>query len=313
MNYNNKDITIVFYNEDEETYRAGNIVQGHVEFNFETARTVKKMCIKIIGECNTQCTKIKHGDKKNHDNDEKVKYSGSSIIVQDQLTIVDSPRKIQAGNYKQEFIFRLPNDAPASYSSDNGSISYYIKTVMDIQNSTRREGAIFPFTVAPSLIDLRYRNDLFEKRWLEIKNSFNGLLYCCGKPREIIITANINKTGYKPGDTIAVRLEVDNWSKVAVNAVKVSLCRKQTYMFESPSNEKEVKMEFIALLQTKPVKKFSCEWFEQEVVVPSNLVIRDFRRSGLIKEEFVLLVKASLDGPYFDMEGEIPIELGDFA
>lgn len=254
----------------------------------------------------------KNGEQKSLDPNEKVKFSGNSTIINDQLIIVESPRKVPAGFYKQEFIFRLPKDAPASYSSANGRILYYIKMVIDDQNSVKPEGAVFPFKVTTAPIDLRYRNDLFENRWLEIKKTFNSML-CCSKPREIIITANINKTGYKPGDSIPVRLKVDNWSRLTVNAVKVTLFRKQTYAFTSPAKETETKIEFITLYQTKSVNKFSHEWFEEQVVVSSNLVLRDFNGSSLIKKEYVLLVKASLDGPYFDMEGEIPIELGEFA
>lgn len=215
--------------------------------------------------------------------------------------------QIAAGNYSFPFEFRLPPNAPPTFQSAYGQINYSLNvTVITANNENERVQEKFRVRSIP--IDLRHRSELFDSSIIEMHKKFGVLCCFCGT---LDITVRIERGAFKAGDSINLKVSVENGSFQKIEAIQFTLTKNITYMFQAPKTDETVKAEPICSAQTLAVMAQSSNDFDIHLVIPSSLAIVDLKHCKLIKQNFVVAIKAIIAGPYFNLQDTIPVEIAD--
>lgn len=124
------------------------------------------------------------------------------------------------GTHIFEFQCRLPNQIPASFSSKEGSIHYYVEAVLDKPwRLNERIKKSFCVTRNESINDFP---ELFTPIQQEKIKKF-GILFWTSKP--LLMSVTMPFSGFEPEEDLAFKIYYDNQSNVDVSQTKVEFRR----------------------------------------------------------------------------------------
>lgn len=129
--------------------------------------------------------------------------------------------EIPSGTHRYNFALQLPPLLPASFEATHGHIRYDIEAVLDVPWGFDREFKL-QFTV------LRNNDDLNHDPLLRIPCQMEDITtfccFCC-QSAPLIMTVNVPRTGFAPGQNIPININFVNKSDVDVTRTKINLKR----------------------------------------------------------------------------------------
>lgn len=223
----------------------------------------------------------------------KEKFSLFDASTEDELT---------PGLHKYNISYALASSLPTSFKCKNGSIKYKVR--INVIKSWKDLKFDFPFTIirplnlnseSPAL-----RNPMKEELSKTFKFDFT--------PEPLHMSAKIPFTGYVPGQTINVQIQVNNQSKTHVKEVKVSL--KQIVALCSYKPKKRVKELVLSQdrVSTDSVPGSTTQIFNETLVVPS--LPPNILNCDVIQVNYELRVKAKTSGLSRSPKLKLPIMIG---
>ncbi|KAL0128008.1 hypothetical protein PUN28_003330 [Cardiocondyla obscurior] len=296
-----KNFRIVFDNQ-WSTYYPGQTVTGNIILGLDSIKKIRGINVTIKGEANTSWTVAKEGiPERDPERDLTTEESvfGEEKYFEAKYYLVGSASggeiEIQSGEHKFPFTCSLPMNLPSSFESDFGHIRYTVKATLDRPWKFDQDVKC-PFTVIAPL-DLNQEPRAAESVQQEMSKTFCCL--CCGSP-PLTVIFSLPSRGYVPGQSIPIKINVDNLSNVIVNTIKLKLCKIVTYHATRTSNLMETtKNEEIVVTEISkgPVAAGGNDDYEQHLSIPpippSNLT-----NCSIIDLEYNLKVEACVEGWY---------------
>ncbi|XP_003490327.1 arrestin domain-containing protein 17 isoform X1 [Bombus impatiens] len=291
-----KDFRII-YDNPWGTYYPGQTVSGNIIVVLNSTKKIRGICVKIKGVANTCWTTDKQ------DMDERGQYRDGTQTVTAHEEYFDTKYylvgsasggeiEIQGGEHKFPFQCILPMNLPSSFESDFGHVRYTVKATLDRPWKFDQE-VKSPFTVV-SPFDLNQEVRSSEKVQVEMSKTFCCL--CCGTP-SLTVNYSLPVRGYVPGQTMPIKVNVENLSGITVETIKLILCKIVTFRATTPTTDTKTEEIVIAEVSKGPVEGHGTADYEQKLDIPP-LPPSNLTNCGIIDLEYNLKVVACISEWY---------------
>lgn len=229
---------------------------------------------------------------------------GKEKLFREEFTLFDgsAENELTPGEHKFHISYVLATNLSTSFKCKNGSIKYKVR--LNVIRHWKNSKYDFPFTIIRPLNlnseNPALRNPMKEELSKTFKFDFT--------PEPLYISASVPVTGYVPGQTINVQIQVNNQSKTHVKEVKVSL--KQMVALCSFGPKKKVKELVLSQdrVSTDSVPGLSTQLFNEKLVVPS--LPPNILNCNVIRVTYELRVKAKTSGLSRSPKLKLPIMIG---
>lgn len=291
-----KDFRIV-YNDPWSTYYPGQTVSGNIVVVLDSTKKIRGISVKVKGVANTCWTTDKQDmDERGQYRDGTQTVTGHEEYFETKYYLVGSASggeiEIQSGEHTFPFQCVLPTNLPSSFESDFGHVRYTVKATLDRPWKFDQE-AKSPFTVI-SPLDLNQEPRASEKVQEEMSKTFCCL--CCGTP-PLTVNYSLPVRGYVPGQSMPIKVNVENSSGVTVDTVKLILCKIVTFRATTPTSDTKTEEIVVAEVGKGPVEAGAAADYEQKLDIPP-LPPSNLTNCGIIDLEYNLKVVACVSGWY---------------
>lgn len=215
----------------------------------------------------------------------------------------NSPVDLTVGQHDFNIQYILGSTLPTSFKCRNGSIKYKIQ--VNVERPWKMNSSYeFPFTVIRPLNLNSEPRSLKDPLKQELSKNFT--LDFTSEP--LYMLASISFQAYVPGQTINLKIQVNNQSKTHVKEIKVSL--KKIVVLSSFKPKKRTKQLVIpeGKVFTDPVPVLTVQNFEKQIVVPS--LPPNISNCEIIHVRYELRVKAITSGLSRSPKLKLPITIG---
>lgn len=211
--------------------------------------------------------------------------------------------ELTAGTHNFDVSYALSTQLPTSFKCKNGSIKYLIRITVDRSwkmNSTFD----FPFII---IRPLNLNSDGGFSR-NPMKDEISKIFKMDFTSEPLYLSASIPFCGFVPGQTIPIKIEVNNQSKTHVKEVKVSLKKIVSLCSQKPKKKVKEMILSEAKLSTEAVPILTMKNFEEKLVVPS--LSPNILNCDVIQVQYELRVKAKTSGLNRSPKLKLPITIG---
>ncbi|EZA48004.1 arrestin domain-containing protein 17 isoform X1 [Ooceraea biroi] len=291
-----KDFRIAFDNQ-WSTYYPGQTVTGNIVVALDSTKKIRGISVTAKGEANTCWTT----DKQEMDENGQYREGTQTVTAHEEYFktkyyLIGSSSggeiEIQSGEHKFPFACSLPLHLPSSFESDFGHIRYIVKATLDRPWKFDQD-VKSPFTVIAPL-DLNTEPKAAESVRQEMSKTFCCL--CCATP-PLTVNFALPARGYVPGQSMPIKINVENSSNVVVNAVKLALYKIVTLRATTPHTDTKTEETVVTEVSKGPIERGEIADYEQHLDIPptppSNLA-----QCGIIDLEYNLKVEARVEGWY---------------
>lgn len=268
------------------------------------------VCVRILGGALCSWTESESRGSGKNSRTVRVHYEGRDDYLSSTTYLVGTENvgeiEILPGIHTYNFSCALPHLIPTSFEGRIGQIRYTISVSLERPwkfNNTFKVA----FTVLKPY-DLNYDSPVLRMpSQMETQKSF-----CCWpcSSGPLVITASIPQTGYVPGQTVKISVDVRNLSSIRIEEIRFILLKIVHYISQRPRIKiKEEIVDVAEVRNTKGVNKNESIDIEQQLVIPSvpptNVLF-----CRVIKIQYELLVKATVRGMHHDPYIRLPITIG---
>lgn len=164
----------------------------------------------------------------------QVTYSGREDYLNTTTYLFGSdsgnPIELAAGIHTYSFACALPQKLPSSFEAKNGYVRYIVRSTLDRPWKFDLSFKL-PFTV----IKHEDLNALSPALKVPFQTQVSKSFYCCCiKSKPLLMKVTVPFSGYVPGQSVDVVIEIKNKSDVDVDGVKLALQKTITYTSLSP-------------------------------------------------------------------------------
>ena len=206
------------------------------------------------------------------------------------LYLLGEEIELPIGENSYPFTCSLPPNLPSSFESQYGHVRYTVKAILDRPWKFDQEVKT-AFTVV-SNFDLNREPRAIEPVNIEMNKTFCCL--CCGsQPLKVNVTLPVR--GYVPGQSMPVRVTVDNQSGVIVDTVKLILRKVVTFRATTPRPDTKRDKIVVAEVSKGPVEAGGNSDYEQRLEIPP-LPPSNLTNCGIIDLEYNLKIEACVAG-----------------
>ncbi|XP_076653337.1 arrestin domain-containing protein 17 isoform X1 [Halictus rubicundus] len=291
-----KDFRIIFDNP-WNTYYPGQTVSGNIVVVLDSTKKVRGISVKVKGFADTCWTT----DKQEMDERGQYREGTQTVTAHEQYfetkyylvgSASGSEIEVQSGEHKFPFQCVLPTNIPSSFESDFGYVRYIAKATLDRPWKFDQE-VKSPFTVVQPF-DLNQEQRASERIQEEMSKTFCCL--CCASA-PLTVNYSLPVRGYVPGQSMPVKINVENASGVTVDTVKLILCKIVTFRATTPSTDTRTEEIVVAEVGKGPVEGGGTAEYEQNLDIPP-LPPSNLANCGIIDLEYNLKVVACVSGWY---------------
>lgn len=143
-----------------------------------------------------------------------------------------------------------------------------------------------------SELDLSQCSDLHNpvRSMKEVSFGFN----CCCLSEPFQLITFLPKKGFVPGETIPIKIEIDNNSNIRINFIKVTLIERLTFVATIPRVVKECRKTTLETRQLDVViAPYQNKLFQTEIFLDPDLNWKIFEGSLLFYCDYIIRVEAS--------------------
>lgn len=291
-----KDFRIALDNQ-WSTYYPGQAVTGNIIVVLDSTKKIRGISVTAKGEANTCWTT----DKEEMDENGQYREGSQTLTAHEEYFktkyyLIGSPSggeiEIQSGEHKFPFTCSLPPILPSSFESDFGHIRYTVKATLDRPWKFDQD-VKSPFTII-SPLDLNKEPKAAESVHEEMSKTFCCL--CCGTP-PLTVNFALPARGYVPGQSMPIKMNVENMSNVLVNTIKLGLYKIVTLRVTTPHTDTKTEEILVAEVGKGPIAAGATIDYEQRLDIPS-VPPSNLANCGIIDLEYNLKVEACIEGWY---------------
>ena len=217
--------------------------------------------------------------------------------------MIELPRGFSSFN----FSCLIPELAPTSFESKHGHIRYSVTLIVDRPGKEDITNEI-PFTVLkhlnlnhePLAIRSPSQIEITKKLWF-------------GFSEKLLQMTLLQKvSGYVPGSSIDLTVEINNQTELDVKRLTVSLKKITTYISQRPSERSKEIHENQSEVRGGPLKKLESGKFDLVLAVPA-VKPTNVNYCKVIKVSYVIQAKAYLSGMHRHLRVRLPVTIGTIS
>ncbi|KAJ8672951.1 hypothetical protein QAD02_004212 [Eretmocerus hayati] len=288
----------IHFDNPYAAYTSGQTVTGRVVVVIDSPKKIRGIKLVIKGGADTHFTTSQRQHRNHEGNDviESNTLTGHEEYFEASFYLIGSTSGremiLGPGIHTYTFTYSLPYNLPSSFESDFGCVRYTAKAVIDRPWKFDQESKV-AFTVV-SNFDLNLHQNALLPLNLEANKNF-GCLCCASPPLSVNISLPVR--GYVPGQTIPIRVNVENESGKRINTVKLTLQKVVTYSATTPRADTKVVELKVAEVSKGPVEGRQTVSYEQDLDVPP-LPPSNLQNGRIIDFEYKLKVEACVEGAF---------------
>ncbi|XP_026462625.1 arrestin domain-containing protein 2-like, partial [Ctenocephalides felis] len=210
--------------------------------------------------------------------------------------------QLESGKHIHNFMCALPALLPCSYEGGTGFVRYTIKVTLDRpwkfdQTSKAAFTVISPLDLN---LDPRYR--------LPVSRESTKTLWCGCSTKPMRVNVELPRTGYAPGEEIAVTCNVSNETRVDVEYLHIKITKIAKFHSRSPHKIKHSSTDLVTV-SAEGVPRYTKTSITRNIqlpVIPPSLL----HNCSIIDIDYVIKVKASIPGCHRSMRLELPFTVG---
>ncbi|XP_055550749.1 arrestin domain-containing protein 3-like [Wyeomyia smithii] len=284
-------------------YFPGQTLSGSVELRLAEVAEVKGVALRINGVAEVRWTET-HGAGKNR---RTVTYRGRQDYMHSTTYLAGSKEgnfiELLPGIHTYRFSCALPTNLVTSLEAEHGHIRYTVKVILE-RSWKRDQSYKVAFTVLRH-VDLNQEYDIrLPLKMDKAKTFLCGP--CSSKPMHI--SAQVPITGFVPGQTIAVKIDVDNQSSKNLDAIATMLVRTVSFISQTPYMKIREISSIVAETRCAGVKRQNQGSFVQHLLVPP--LPPTSRTCQVLTVTYSVLVEGKISGPAINPKIQLPITLG---
>ncbi|CAG9833098.1 unnamed protein product [Diabrotica balteata] len=239
-----------------------------------------------------------------------VKFVGKNDFVSQERRFAHAGT-LPARTYKYQFVFNLPDrQLPSSFDHDCAAIQYFIKAKVDRPIGFDYKDSVSLHVASP--VDLNDFVDQISMR--PLRNQLEEFPSCCFFTSEpLLLDFTINKDAFVVGETIFVKINVNNTSSLHVSEVKLSLIQRLNLKVENPDIREREENEVINQVRALGVEAHSEKEYFLQLKIPQDLLVPLFLNCRLIKQSWVVRAKFTFQSCQSDIICESIVKLGHIA
>ncbi|CAH0399343.1 unnamed protein product [Chilo suppressalis] len=299
----------IYLDNQFNTYYAGQTVNGRIEYVFDSPKKVRGIHVKIKGEAHTEwCESKQEENSQGKTESTDTMHTGNEEYFQVSYYLLGSNTgneiEIPPGKQVYNFTCTLPPVLPSSFEGEFGYVRYTVKVTLDRPWKFDQETKM-AFTVINAL-DLNLNPSYREPIHIQLEKTF--CCFCCASP-PMSVDVRAPVSGYCPGQTIPITVDIENKSNVQLHLVKIFLRKVVTYRATSPSTVTKKSKAVILTVQEGPAPASTTKhWnltLEIPPIPPSNLV-----NCNIIDLDYDLKVECVVSGMHMNMKGKRYVTIG---
>ncbi|KAJ8304271.1 hypothetical protein KUTeg_017854 [Tegillarca granosa] len=195
---------------------------------------------------------------------------------------------LSAGNHEYPFQMQLPAACPQSFESITGRVRYMLEAHVDI----------------PWAFDERY--NLTFTTGVEAENSKTLCCLCCASG-PIHAKFTLERTGFVPGEAIAIKAEVNNGSNRTMSSSFVTLIMQTSY--HAQGKTKTVTTEVAKVSKGEIAKGDTDVWYGEKLHIPA-VPASDLPGCNIIHIKYMVVFNVDPSGPAFDLLVPVDVTIG---
>ncbi|CRK98593.1 CLUMA_CG012208, isoform A [Clunio marinus] len=220
-------------------------------------------------------------------------YNGYESYIDEYYRLLNNKNEGNAelakGIHKFDIVCNLPSNLPTSFFCEGGGAIKYKMIIKVVGYRRIKLNARIPIRVIRPLNlnveALHLRSTLKEELSKKFKFDFTS--------EPLYMSASIPFSAYVPGQTINIRIIVNNQSKTDVKELNISLAKLILLTCKKPKDSTELKCSEVKLT-TSGVPALTVQHFEKEIVVPP--LPPSISNCELLKVHYQVRVKAITSG-----------------
>nr|XP_019557332.2 arrestin domain-containing protein 3-like [Aedes albopictus] len=285
-------------------YFPGQTLSGTVELRLGETVKVKGVALQIKGIAEVRWNESTGTGK----NRRTIHYHGRQDYMNSTTYLAGSKDgnniDLLPGIHTYRFSCVLPINLITSLEAEHGHVRYTVKIILErswkVDNSYK-----VAFTVLRH-VDLNEEN--FDVR-LPSKMA-KQKTFCCGpcSSAPMLITAETPITGYVPGQTIAVRIEVDNQSNKQLEEISTKLLRVVSFISQTPYTRVKNLSTTVAQVRCAGVQRQNKGSFVQHLLIPP--LPPTSKTCQVLTVNYMVEVEGRISGPAINPKIHLPIMLG---
>lgn len=221
------------------------------------------------------------------------------------MSLPGSEIEIQPGEHKFPFTCALPANLPSSFESDFGHVRYTVKATLDRPWKFDQEVKSAFTLVSP--FDLNQEPRAPEPVREEASKSFCCL--CC-MTGPLTVTYSLPVRGYVPGQTMPIRINVENSSNVTVDRIMLSLCKIVTFHATVPQTETKTEEIVVTEVSKGPIEGGAVVDYNQNLDLPA-LPPSNLNNCSIIDLEYCFKLEACVSGWHHrNLKSTTPVFVG---
>ncbi|XP_065095561.1 arrestin domain-containing protein 3-like [Ochlerotatus camptorhynchus] len=292
---------------DENSYGVyfpGQTLSGSVELRCGEVMKVKGVALQIKGIAEVRWSESTGAGKKRR----TVTYSGRHDYMHTTSYLAGSKDgnniDLLPGIHTYRFSCVLPPNLVTSMEADHGHIRYTVKVTLERSWKTDHSYKV-AFTV---LRHVNLNEENFDVR-LPIKME-KAKTFCCGpcSSDPMLIIAETPISGYVPGQTIAVKIVVDNQSNKKLDELSTKLLRVVSFISQTPYTKVKTVSSIMAEVRCAGVDKRIKGSYVQHLYIPP--LPPTSKTCQVLTVNYIIEVEGKISGPAINPKIHIPITLG---
>lgn len=208
------------------------------------------------------------------------------------------------GIHTYRFSCVLPPNLITSLEAEHGHVRYTVKVALERSWKLEKSYKV-AFTV---LRHVNLNEELFEIRFPAKMEK--AKVFCCGPCQSdpMYISAEIPISGYVPGQTIAVKIDVNNQSRKNMDEISTKLVQIVSFISQTPRCQVKAISTVLAEVRCAGVNGQSKATYEQHLLIPP--MPPTSRSCQVLTINYCVEIEGKISGLVINPKVQIPVTLG---
>lgn len=292
------------------SYVPGQVVNGRIQYVFDSPKKVRGIYVVFKGEANTFWTETEteHSSDGNSDRQVENPYTANEEYFNVNYYIIGSKNgneiELPAGTHGYDFTCSLPPSLPSSFEGKYGYVRYTIKVTLDRPMKFDQDTKMAFTVVHP--FDLNNDPECRKPITMQLEKTFGC---CCCLSAPMSVDVQVPFSGFCAGQAIPIQVEIENKSNVQLQLLKVALRKVITYRATTPRALTKKEKDIVVQVQQGPVPTGQTRsWtlnLEIPSIPPSNLV-----NCGIIDLDYDIKVECQVSGIHLNFSDRKYVKIG---
>ncbi|CAI6363912.1 unnamed protein product [Macrosiphum euphorbiae] len=268
----------IIFDEPTAVFTPGQTISGRVSIVISNSSlNIKYIQLKFLGEASVSWyerrNEVRYRSRRGRRSFNRYFTSKEDYFknIKNKFFLVGAEKgksQLEVGEYVYPFNFSLPHEIPSTFKGEYGEVFYTAKVKINVPLRMIIEKKTTFEVISP--VHLNEEPSLAEP-----KTALKEKFYCCFlcKSGPMTLIAYIPYSGFIPGQSIPVTVELDNNSNVYVKSIEIKLDRTLEYKALWPSGNITHEHSNIVSVFINGVEKYKSKTCLKQLQIPNEIMV----------------------------------------